>query len=141
MPSLTKALPSFLLAGWIFRFSQSNQASWTFLPNTLFALATLWTLTSFHFLGKSFAILPAVRGLITHGPYRWIRHPAYLGELILVLACCLAAQSTLAWILFACLLPSLILRIRAEEHLLATNLESFTKYQAKVPWRLFPGIW
>src|SRR5512133_1092983 len=39
-----------------------------------------WSLLS---IGKCFGIAPADRGLIMRGPYRWVRHPMYLGELVL----------------------------------------------------------
>src|SRR5262245_30120000 len=38
---------------------------------------TLWGLFS---LRKSFSIMAEAREFIRHGPYRWVRHPVYLGE-------------------------------------------------------------
>ena len=48
-----------------------------------------WSLLS---LGGRFGIAPADRGLVVRGPYRWVRHPMYLGELVLRAA--LVAAST-----------------------------------------------
>jgi len=33
-------------------------------------------------LGRCFGILPEARGLVTRGPYAWVRHPVYVGELV-----------------------------------------------------------
>jgi protein-S-isoprenylcysteine O-methyltransferase Ste14 len=33
-------------------------------------------------LGRSFGLLPAQRGLVVVGPYRFVRHPIYFGYLI-----------------------------------------------------------
>ena len=33
-------------------------------------------------LGRSFALLPANRGVVCSGPYKWVRHPIYLGYLL-----------------------------------------------------------
>ena len=46
------------------------------LVGLLIALASLGT------LGRSFGIVAANRGVKTGGPYRLVRHPAYLGYLI-----------------------------------------------------------
>src|SRR5262245_18822267 len=39
------------------------------VPGLLLSLWAMWS------LGSSFSIAPAVRQLVVHGPYRWIRHP------------------------------------------------------------------
>src|SRR5256885_5722172 len=43
-------------------------------------------------LGRCFGILPDVRGLVTRGPYRLVRHPPYLGGLPAVLRNVLGAR-------------------------------------------------
>lgn len=45
-------------------------------------VGTLFTIWSLATLGRCFGIFPEARGLVTQGPYRWVRHPVYLGELI-----------------------------------------------------------
>lgn len=41
-----------------------------------------WQFTAKVTLGRSFGLLPAQRGLVMKGPYRFIRHPIYFGYLI-----------------------------------------------------------
>jgi protein-S-isoprenylcysteine O-methyltransferase Ste14 len=99
------------------------------------------SLLSIATLGKSFAVLPSRRALVSRGPYRIIRHPAYLGQWILVLGCAPAAEPPWLGIgLAAGLLPWLAMRLLAEERLLASDPE-FDAYFARVPWRLIPGVW
>jgi protein-S-isoprenylcysteine O-methyltransferase Ste14 len=43
---------------------------------------TLFAIWSLAFLGRSFGVLPEARALVTGGPYCWVRHPVYLGELV-----------------------------------------------------------
>jgi protein-S-isoprenylcysteine O-methyltransferase Ste14 len=53
------------------------------IASTLVMVAgTAFTIWSLGFLGRSFGVLPEARALVTRGPYRWVRHPVYLGELI-----------------------------------------------------------
>lgn len=96
---------------------------------------TLWALLS---LGGRFGVAPADRGLVTHGPYRWLRHPVYTGELMLRLA--LAVQSPqplLALLLWLALAVIQVLRARREE----TILGGYAGYAGAVRYRLLPGVW
>src|SRR4051794_15104946 len=54
----------------------------TFLAGLALASAALVT------LGRSFALLPRGRPLVASGPYRLVRHPAYLGELVVAMSMC-----------------------------------------------------
>ena len=49
------------------------------LPGLLLAL---WSLIV---LGFSFSIAPEDRGIVARGPYRFVRHPMYLGEVLSLL--------------------------------------------------------
>ena len=84
-------------------------------------------MVSFVFLGRCFAILPAIRGIVSRGPFVIVRHPAYLGELIMVVGCVTAAAGngvSVSWqhamILFVTV-GLFVIRIRAEENLLRTD--------------------
>lgn len=105
------------------------------------ALGACLALVSILTLGRSFAVLPSRRELVDRGPYRLIRHPAYLGQWLVVLGCSPAADPPWLGIALALgLLPWLALRLRAEEQLLS-NDPAFAAYFTRVKWRLFPGLW
>src|SRR5258707_305047 len=57
-------------------------------------VAGAWMLASTVALGRCFGVLPEARGLVTHGPYRLVRHPLYLGEFSLCAGLVLASPST-----------------------------------------------
>ncbi|MBK8418404.1 isoprenylcysteine carboxylmethyltransferase family protein [Candidatus Villigracilis saccharophilus] len=80
--------------------------------------------------------------LMQSGPYRFIRHPAYAGYLLMSLGLALGYSSLagLAATLFL-LLPSVIYRIRIEDKMLAEYFgNEFKAYAARVA-RLIPGLW
>src|SRR5207237_10041624 len=46
------------------------------------ACGMVLALYSLSYLRNRFSIVPEARGLVTSGPYRFVRHPIYLGEII-----------------------------------------------------------
>jgi protein-S-isoprenylcysteine O-methyltransferase Ste14 len=97
-------------------------------------LLVLWSLTT---LGDAFGIAPADRGLVEIGPYRLVRHPMYLGELVSLLGALISNLSTWNIVLIHVLLLCLLLRIHWEEQV----VDNYRVYARQVPWRMIPGIW
>ena len=113
---------------------------WPLLAKWVFAVAVIWVMASFWSLRGSFAILPARRAIVRGGQYRLLRHPAYLGELVMGAACASASKDPAAWLCLAAMIPLLMLRIWREEDLLRHDTDYIT-YQSQTRWRLVPGIW
>ena len=88
-------------------------------------------------LGRSFGIAPADRGIVQNGPYRFIRHPMYLGELISLSGALIGDPSIWNIILINILLLILLLRIRWEELVVS----DYGSYAGRVCWRMIPGVW
>ncbi|QMU74015.1 isoprenylcysteine carboxylmethyltransferase family protein [Streptacidiphilus sp. P02-A3a] len=80
--------------------------------------------------------------VVTAGPYRVLRHPAYSGALVAVLGLALASDNLIALVaLFGCTLAGVLYRIRVEEQVLTSALgEAYTGYAAGTS-RLLPGVW
>lgn len=97
-------------------------------------LLALWALLALRF---SFAIAPDDRGIVTRGPYRLIRHPMYLGEILSLLGLCIATLNAWNWLLWLVFLRLIALRITAEEYI----LPGYDGYRQSVRWRLMPFIW
>jgi protein-S-isoprenylcysteine O-methyltransferase Ste14 len=98
-----------------------------------------WLLVSVFALGRCFGVLPEVRGLVTRGPYRIVRHPVYLGEfgavVGLLIAAPTAANAGLA-LLFAI---AQVLRSRLEEAALTEEFPEYREYAARTP-RFLPRL-
>jgi protein-S-isoprenylcysteine O-methyltransferase Ste14 len=79
--------------------------------------------------------------VVTTGPYAIVRHPMYLGVLVMFLFTPVALGSWWAVISALPLLAVLVARIRNEEHLLAEELKGYREYTQITRYRLIPGVW
>jgi protein-S-isoprenylcysteine O-methyltransferase Ste14 len=80
--------------------------------------------------------------LIQSGPYRIVRHPAYLGYLLMALGIAIGYSSLVACAaVLALLLPGLVYRIGVEEKLLSNEFGDEYRQYASSKKRLIPGVW
>ena len=79
--------------------------------------------------------------LISTGPYAFVRHPMYLGNVLFVLSLPLALGSYVALVPAVLFLICFIPRIVFEEKILIKELEGYQEYMQKVPYRVIPKIW
>jgi protein-S-isoprenylcysteine O-methyltransferase Ste14 len=91
-------------------------------------------------LNRSFGLAPAHRGLVTHGAYRFVRHPLYASQLVSLAGYCLGYPTAWNLATWSVIAFAQVLRIRAEERLLASDPE-YRDYMVSVPTRLVPGLW
>lgn len=136
---LAAAIPSLVLGGVALKLAPSPE-NWTLHGQILLVAGLAWAAVSFIALGRSFALLPAVRSIVTGGPFRLIRHPAYLGEFLAILGCGLASTDPMKAWPAAAAVPLILVRILAEEHALRSAPE-YEEYCRNVRWRLIPGVW
>jgi protein-S-isoprenylcysteine O-methyltransferase Ste14 len=95
-------------------------------------------------LGRRFSGLVAIQHghiLVTDGPYRWIRNPSYLGGLLATLGWPLVFRSGPGLILMALLTWLIIVRIDAEEALLASEFGAEYDAYRQRTWRLVPWVY
>ncbi len=86
------------------------------------------------------AAAPAPDAIRIAGPFRMVRHPIYLGWLLMLFG---APSMTMNRLLFAGISSAyLILAIPWEERsLVAAHGDRYRAYQQAVRWRLIPGLW
>jgi protein-S-isoprenylcysteine O-methyltransferase Ste14 len=95
-------------------------------------------------LGRRFSGLVAIQPgheLVTAGPYRWVRHPSYLGQMIAMVGWALVFRSSVG--LIATALGFFLVRDRMddEEALLASEFGPAYEDYRRRTWRLVPGVY
>ena len=79
--------------------------------------------------------------LASTGLYRLVRHPMYLGNVVLMLGIPLALGSYWGLLVVVPGVIVLVLRIRDEEGLLEEELSGYREYERTVHYRLLPHVW
>ena len=102
----------------------------------------LWAMDSNRFF-SSFVRIQTDRGhsVATGGPYRYVRHPGYVGALLTYLASPLALAALWTFIPAALMLMLFIFRTALEDRTLQVELTGYAAYARRVRFRLLPGVW
>ena len=79
--------------------------------------------------------------VISTGVYGFVRHPLYLGCLLMTLAAPLLLGSLYGFIIGFIGVIAVVGRIIGEENMLVNELEGYEDYKKKVKYRLVPFVW
>ena len=109
------------------------------MANVLVAAGAAFSIYSLLYLRLNFSILPEARGLTTSGPYRIVRHPVYLGEILGAIGLTLALPSLLSLVVLVSFVGAQLIRTRMEERVLSAQLAGYAAYAQRTP-RLLPFI-
>ena len=106
------------------------------------ALITLAAMTANCFFSATVRIQSErEHAVVSHGPYRLVRHPGYTGGIIYQLAVPLVLGSWLAIAPSLLAVACFILRTALEDRTLRSELAGYQDYAQRVRYRLFPGVW
>jgi protein-S-isoprenylcysteine O-methyltransferase Ste14 len=109
------------------------------VSDVLLLAGTAWGVWSLRSLGRNVSVIAQARDVADRGPYRWVRHPLYTGEIVSSLGLAVAAHSLAAvavWLGFCALQAYRALR---EEQLLLAVLPKYGAYRGRTA-ALLPGI-
>lgn len=127
-----------------------HRLGWSKVPSSIViagdALVALGLLLIFFvFRENTFAAstvkVEAGQKVISTGPYALLRHPMYLGGLMMFLGIPPALGSWWGLFLIALFIPAGVWRILDEEEVLAKDLPGYAAYRNKVKRRLVPFVW
>ncbi len=116
-----------------------TQPEATGLAMSLTLMGTLLAFWSAWHLGTNFSLLPQARRLITTGPYRFVRHPIYLGGLLITIGEVWWRFSPLVIVLNVLFVAAQIVRLRYEEQVLIRAFPEYEAYRSRTS-ALIPGI-
>jgi len=127
--------------GWTVGFPVAAQLAGLVVCSLSYALLA-WAMTSNAFFSQIVRI-QSDRGhaVVTHGPYRYMRHPAYVGMIIFELAMPILLASWWSLLTSGLCAILLILRTALEDRTLQVELTGYVDYARQVRYRLLPGIW
>jgi protein-S-isoprenylcysteine O-methyltransferase Ste14 len=118
-----------------------------FLPNSVvigFQLAgvllMIWARVTFGLRSFQAAANPTAGGLVTSGPYHFVRHPIYASICLFLWAGVLGNFSLLSISLGTLGAAGAVVRVLCEEHLLLRQYPEYHAYAIRTR-RLLPGLW
>ncbi len=99
-------------------------------------------LTALGSIGSSFSIVPEARTLVVTGPYRLLRHPMYLAELLMLFGVVVGSVRLTTLVGALGVVGLQIYRIRTEEKLLQGAFPAtFADFSTRTRFRLIPLLW
>lgn len=127
--------------GWTNGFPLGAQIAALIVCVLSYALLT-WAMVSNTFFSQIVRI-QSDRGhtTVADGPYRYVRHPAYVGMIMFELAMPTLLASWWAIIVSGLCAILLVLRTALEDRTLQADLSGYVDYARLVCYRLLPGIW
>jgi protein-S-isoprenylcysteine O-methyltransferase Ste14 len=127
--------------GWTSSFPRAAQITAIMICLLGYGLL-LWAMASNSYFSQVVRI-QSDRGhaVAANGPYRHIRHPAYIGMILFDLA--ISALLASWWAIIAGGLCAILLIVRTalEDRTLQKELSGYAQYADRVHYRLLPGIW
>ncbi len=127
--------------GWSAEVSPALQVA-ALVVMALSLLLGVWAIAS----NKYFSSIVRVqddRGhtVATGGPYRYVRHPSYVGFVLCALATPLIFGSLWALIPAVVMAAAIVIRTALEDRTLQEELDGYKDYARRVRYRLLPGVW
>jgi len=147
LPSSLFTLATIILPGLDLRFGWSPQldSSLQIIGLIFYTLGMglfTWSMASNPFFSGAVRIqMDRDHVVATSGPYKYVRHPGYVGYITSWAATALALGSLWALIPATLLLITMTIRTALEDKTLLQKLEGYREYANQVRYRLIPGVW
>ena len=124
----------------IYLHSVPGEPVWPEAGLVLVIVSACLSFASLIALGRLFGVRPALRGVMTKGPYALVRHPMYLAYVLGDIGYNFQEWNTGTALMVMAGWASLLYRIHAEERVLSRD-SRWQVYAASVRYRFLPGLW
>ncbi len=137
-------LLAFVIPGFDYRFGWSDVPVAVVLASAVMVLLgyamIIWVFRTNRYASRVVEVAED-QPVIDTGPYAIVRHPMYVGSVVLYTFSPLVLGSWWALLPALMIIPILVARIKNEEVVLLKGLKGYAEYRQKVRYRLVPGVW
>jgi len=139
LPRLAAAIGAYGTMSLLAMPRVSLHGGWSVASTTLGVLGTAAAIVVLVRLGRAFSVFPQARGLVTDGPYRFVRHPLYVCELVASLGIMMQFRQPWAAGIVAASFAVQFVRMRHEETILERAFPEYATYKQQTAM-LIPGL-
>ena len=137
-------LADFVFSTFDHRFGWSRVPAWACLAGDVMVVAgcaVLFWVTRENSFASGVIEVAKDQKVVSTGPYAIVRHPMYIGALIMLFGIPLGLGSWWGMLINIPMTAALVWRLRDEEKFLSRNLQGYTEYLGTVKYRLVPLVW
>jgi protein-S-isoprenylcysteine O-methyltransferase Ste14 len=125
--------------GLVFTKRFFSPSPFVLVPQACAVVLMIWARITFGRRSFHLAANPTAGGLVTTGPYRFIRHPIYTAVCLFCLPAVVAFWSSQAALFGSLIVAGTLTRIFSEEALLRKQEPEYAKYALRT-WRMLPPL-
>jgi protein-S-isoprenylcysteine O-methyltransferase Ste14 len=140
LPRFAAVAGTFLSLGFLLLPPQELSTALYLFSLLLLIAGTAFAIWALLVLGRSISLMPEARRLVTSGPYAFVRHPLYLGEMVAIAGIGLQHFSVWALLLIGLGWAFQFQRMKYEEEVLSRSFPGYGEYMARTS-RLVPGVY
>jgi len=128
------------------RYQWSRVPTWAMYPGILLHAAgdafLLWAMVVNPY-GEKTVRIQTERGhhVITTGPYAIVRHPMYVGVMVMLAGMPLVLGSWWTFLPVGVMALAMVVRTAFEDRMLRRELPGYDDYARRTRYRLLPGLW
>ncbi len=132
MPNLLAVLAGFGVYAFVLLPPAEERLIAIYVPLALLAAGAGLVVYALLWLRRSFSVTPQARRIVQTGPYAWVRHPMYVGNILSIMGLGLMIGTPVSMSLAAATCALQVCRAHYEDKLMAATFDDYEAYMSKV---------